>query len=300
MRPWIYPKSCSVSELTLDEMFGDDLTSSPCVYLNQDRELSVAIETCVQYLESLVDSIVIRDDEKNVLGIVGGYDLLYYIRRNPFRDFQYETKVKDIMFNELTVVGKTTTFHELMEKWNESRRAFAIIPNRFQGYSPISARKMLEIGIKCKTNISLSSFPEKEVITFHSDDSLETIVDLMFKHKTRKLLLEFSNQYISDRLVLKEISKILKFQPTVENLLEIPVNQVELDDVTVVKEDMRLDQVCQMMYEMAHPYIIYKDISITPWDVCNVLMSEKMIPSYDVETMIVCPHCGKDFENPKK
>jgi hypothetical protein len=50
------------------------------------------------------------------------------------------------------------------------------------------------------------------------------------------------------------------------------------------------------MYNMDHPYIIYKDISVTPWDICNVLMSEKIIPSYELEspTGIVCPHCGKN------
>lgn len=297
MRPWIYPKSCNVCELTLEEAFAESLTSTPCVYLNQEREVFVATEMCVQYLESTIDSIVVRDDKHNVLGIIGGYDLLNHIRKNPTRDFQYDTKVKDIMFKELPIVEKTTTFKELMEKWTESRRAFAIIPNRFQGYSPISARKMLEIGIKCETDISISSLPKKEMITFQPDDSLKSLVDSMFEHKTRKLLLEYSNQYISDRLILKEISNTLKFQPDVENLLDIPASQVELDDVTVIKEDLGLNQLCEKMQKMDHPYVIYKDISITPWDVCNILMSEKMVPSYESKSnKISCPHCGKEIE----
>lgn len=296
MRPWIYPKSCNICELTLEEMFSDSLTSTPCVYLNWEREVYVATEMCVQYLESLTDSIVIRDNEKNVLGIVGGYDLLNYIRENPSRDFQYETKVKDVMFKELPIVEKTTTFKELMDKWIASRRAFAIIPNAFQGYSPISARKMLEIGIKCKADISISSLPKKKMITFQPDNSLKTIVELMFKHNTRKLLLEYSNQYISDRLVLKEISKTLKFQPDVENLLDIPVNQADLDDVLVIKEDLRLDQICKKMYKMDHPYLIYKDISVTPWDICNVLTSKKITQSYESKSeKMVCPHCEKEI-----
>jgi hypothetical protein len=50
---------------------------------------------------------------------------------------------------------------------------------------------------------------------------------------------------------------------------------------------------------MDHPYIIYKDISVTPWDICNVLMSEKITPSYELESSagIVCPHCGKNVVN---
>jgi predicted transcriptional regulator len=297
MRPWKYPKSCNICELTLEEIFSDSLTDTPCVYLNKEREVCIATEMCVQYLESSVDSIVIRDDDHNPIGIVGGYDLLNHIRANPTRDYQYDTKVKEIMYTDLLIIEKGITFQNLMEKWIASRRAFAIIPNAFQGYSPISARKMLEIGIKCKTNISTSSMPKKKMITFQPDDSLKTIVDLMFEHNTRKLLLEYSNQFISDRLILKEISKMLKFQPNVDNFLDIPVNQMELDDVTVIKEDLGLNQLCTKMYEMDHPYVIYKDISVTPWDICNVLMSEKMSESYEIEyEKIVCPHCGKDVE----
>ena len=272
------------------------MTNTPCVYLNQEREVCVATEMCVQYLESSVDSIVIRDDDHNPIGIVGGYDLLNHIRANPTRDYQYDTKVKEIMYDNLLIVEKGMTFQSLMEKWKTSRRAFAITPNAFQGYSPISARKMLEVGIKCKTDISISSMPKKKMITFQPDDSLKTILDLMFEHNTRKLLLEYSNQFISDRLVLKEISKLLKFQPEVDNFLEIPVNQVELDDVTIIKEDLDLNQLCTKMYEMDHPYVIYKDISVTPWDICNILMSEKMSESFEIESeKIACPHCKKEI-----
>jgi CBS domain-containing protein len=297
LRPWKYPTTCKICELTLEEIFSDSLTDTPCVYLNQEREVGVATEMCVQYLESSIDSIVIRDDEHNPIGIIGGYDLLNHIRENPTRDSQYQTKVKEIMFKDLLIVEKTTPFKDLMEKWMASRRAFAIIPNAFQGYSPISARKMLEIGIKCKTNVSISSMPKKKMITFQPDDSLRTIVDLMFEHKTRKLLLEYSNQFISDRLVLKKISELLKFYPDVDNLLDIPVNQVELEYVTVIKQDLDLNHLCRKMYKMNHPYVIYKDISVTPWDICNVLMSEKIVEPYELESeKIVCPHCGKDIK----
>ena len=298
VRPWKHSPKINISELTLKQIFSDSLTDTPCVYLNKEREVHIATEMCVQYLESSVDSIVIRDDEHKPLGMVGGYDLLKYIRANPNRDSQYDAKVKDAMSKNLLVVEKDMTFQNLMEKWCASRRAFAITPNAFQGYSPISARKMLEVGIKCKTDVSISSMPKKKLITFQPDDSLSKIVDLMFKHNTRKLLLEYSDQFISDRLILKEISKLLKFQPDVDNFLEVPINQLELENVTVIREDLGLDHLCAKMYEMEHPYVIYKDISVTPWDICNMLLSEKISESYEMESSerIVCPHCGKGFK----
>lgn len=62
----------SISELTLGEMLSDSLTDTLCVYLNQEREVWVATEMCVQYLESTVDSIVIRNGDLTPVGIVGG------------------------------------------------------------------------------------------------------------------------------------------------------------------------------------------------------------------------------------
>ncbi len=283
----------SISELTLGEMLSDGLTDTPCVYLNQEREVWVATEMCVQYLESTVDSIVIRNDDLTPVGIVGGYDLLNHIRKNPTRDFQYENKVSEIMCEELPIVEKETRFKDLMEKWKTSRRAFAITPNAFQGYSPISARKMLDVGIKCQSNISISSMPKKKIITFGLDDSLGKVIDLMFEHNTRKLLLEYSNQFISDRIILEEISKLLKFHPNVENFLDIPVSQIELQEVTVLKEDVNLNQICLMLYRMDHPYLIYKDISVSPWDVCLTLLSDD-VTQRSAESKKACPHCGGD------
>ena len=283
----------SISELTLGEMLSDSLTDTPCVYLNQEREVWVATEMCVQYLESTVDSIVIRNDDLTPVGIVGGYDLLNNIRKNPTRDFQYENKVSEIMYEELPIVEKETRFKDLMEKWKTSRRAFAITPNAFQGYSPISARKMLDVGIKCQSNTSISSMPKKNIITFGLDDSLGKVIDLMFEHNTRKLLLEYSNQFISDRIILEEISKLLKFNPDVENFLDIPVSQIELQEVTVLKEDVNLNQICLMLYRMDHPYLIYKDISVSPWDVCLTLLSDD-VTQRSAESKKACPHCGGD------
>ena len=73
MRPWKYPVKCNICEQTLEEIFSDSLTDTPCVYLNQEREVSVATEMRVQYLESLVDSIVIRDDDHNPIVILELY-----------------------------------------------------------------------------------------------------------------------------------------------------------------------------------------------------------------------------------
>ncbi|NIQ15176.1 MAG: hypothetical protein GTO02_12530, partial [Candidatus Dadabacteria bacterium] len=63
----------NVSESTLEQLFPQTLTDTSCVYIEKEREIWVATEMCAQYIESNVDSIVVRENGK-ALGIVGGYD----------------------------------------------------------------------------------------------------------------------------------------------------------------------------------------------------------------------------------
>lgn len=244
----------------------------------------------------MIDSIIVRDEEFKPIGIVGGYDLLNHLRKNPTRDSQYQTKVSEIMFRDFSQVEKKTKLRELIEFWKNSRRAFAIISNEFGDCSAVSARKMIQVGTKCKTDVSLSSMPKKKIVTFQQDDSLGKILDLMFENKTRKLILENSNQFISDRLILGEISKILKFQTDVEYFLDIPINQFKLENVTVITEDLHFNRLCSMMEKMDYPYVFYKDTVFSPWDVCLTLLREDVtILPVGYKEKKKCPHCGKEI-----
>lgn len=284
-----------VSELTLEELFPKTLTSTVCISIDKGREVWVATLMCAQYLESTIDSIIVRNDSFKPIGIVGGYDLLDHLRKNPTRDFQYRTRVGEIMFRDLPQVEKKTKFRDLMEIWKSSRRAFAIILNEFGDCSTISARRMIEVGTKCKTDISVSSMPKKKIVTFRQDDSLGKILDLMYENKTRRLLLENSNEFISDRLILEEISKILRFQTDIDYFLDIPANQFKLENVKVIAEDLKFDQLCSTMEKLDHPYVLYKDTVITPWDICLALLSEDLMMSFETgyPRIRTCPHCGK-------
>lgn len=284
-----------VSELSLAELFPETLTESSCAYIDKDREVWVATEMCAQYLESTIDSLVVTENGKP-LGIVGGYDLLDHLRKNPTRDFQYDHKVEEIFFKDVPTVDKNTKFKDLMEKWKTSRRAYACITNESGDISSISARKMLEVGMKYDSDISLSSMPKKKIITFEGDEPLSKIIELMFENKTRKLLLVNSNQFISDRTVLEGLSRMIKFQEDIDNFLEVPVNQVTFDHIKVLTEDLKFNQLCSVMNKMEHPYVIYKDIVVSPWDVCTTLEKEEITSSYIPEHKKKCPHCGKEIE----
>ncbi|MFB5607287.1 MAG: CBS domain-containing protein [Candidatus Nitrosomaritimum yanchengensis] len=283
-----------IMEFTLEQLFPNTLTDTNCIFVDKDREVWVATEMCAQYLESTIDALVVQDNGKSI-GIVGGYDILDHLRKNPTRDSQYQHTTQEIMFKDVPQVSSQTKFKDLMDTWKNSRRAFAVIPNKSGSYSPISARKMLEVGKKYKTDLSISSMPKKNIITFQGDEPLSDILDLMFNNKTRKLLLGTSNQFISDRTILEGLSRILKFQKDIDDLLDIPINKFTFDHIKVLTEDLPFDKLCSVMDRMEHPYVIYKDIVVSPWDICLALSSEDLQKSQvQFEMTKKCPHCGKD------
>ena len=183
-----------------------------------------------------------------------------------------------------------------MDNWKNSRRAFAIIPNESGSFSPISARKMLELGSKYKTDLLVSSLPKKELISFQGDEPLKKIIDLMFDNKTRKLRLENSNQFISDRTILEGISRVTKFQKDIDNFLDIPINEFTFDHIKEITEDISFDKLCSIMDKMEHPYVIYGDIAVSPWDICLALTSEEIQKYGEIKLITrTCPHCGKNI-----
>ena len=287
-----------IYEFTLEELFPSSLTNTSCIYIKKGMEVWIATEMCAQYLESSIDSIIVKDDNGKPIGMVGGYDLLDHLQKNPLRNNQYATKVEDVMLKDLLQVDKKTVLKDLIEYWRGSRRAFAIIPNDYGGYSPISARKMLEIGMKCDTDISVSSMPKKKIVTFTGDESLGEILVLMYNNMTRKLVLEHSNQYISDRLILEGISKKLKYEET-DCFTDIPIREFDFEYATVYHKDISFNRLCSTMNRMDHPYIIYEDTVITPWDICLTLLSNDLfgpLRSVYREGKRVCPHCGKEIQ----
>jgi hypothetical protein len=93
---------------------------------------------------------------------------------------------------------------------------------------------------------------------------------LMLENKCRKILLEGTNQFINDRIIIETIEKF-DFLLGVDNFLDIPVSVVALENAKVISEDLSISDVSKIMYDMSQPLVIHEDRVISPWDVCMVL-----------------------------
>ena len=95
--------------------------------------------------------------------------------------------------------------------------------------------------------------------------------------KTRKILLENSNKYLNDRIIIETISEKMSYLKEMDYFLNIPANTIELEEARVIYDNLKINEISAMMYDMEHPYVMYKEWAITPWDICKILLSEKIL-----------------------
>ena len=147
-------------ERTLENLFSG-ISSFP-LYVNIEKGIEVWVATgmLVEYLESFTDAIVVRENYK-ATGLVGGYDLLNNLKKNPTNEFFHQNKVEDIMMKDLPIVTIKTPLESMIKDWKESGRAFAVIPNALNDFSCISAKFLIKVGMLCKPDFSVSQIKKR-------------------------------------------------------------------------------------------------------------------------------------------
>jgi len=230
----------------------------------------------IHYLESFTDSLVVTEKDEKPIGVIGGREIIENVFNNPSSDFFDNTEIEHITDKNLVILSDKTTLKELLDKWKNTKRAFSIIPNNLGGYSAISARKILEIGAHCTTDLTLSDLPKKEIFTFEQNNTIKDIISLMLEKNTRKLLLKDTNYFVSDRLLIQSIAQEFDFFRNVKFLDHRIEESFKLEEAKKISKDLNLTEISKIMYSMLHPYVIYRDQVITPWDICMALQSDRI------------------------
>ena len=228
-----------------------------------------------QYLESVTDSVLVLN-EKTPVGTIGGKEIMENLLKNPTSSLFYDTLVEDIMEPNPLIVPETILYKNLMNNWKDRGRAYAAVLNEWGSFSAISAKKILEIGMRCMTNLSITDLPKKPKVTFKFDAPAESIIKSMFQNKTRKILLENSNKYINDRIIIETITEKMSYLKDIDYFLNVPVNIIDLEEARVIYDDLKINEISAILYDMDHPFVIYKDHVVTPWDICECLLSEEI------------------------
>lgn len=264
-----------ISEFAIRDLLPLSLMTTPCVSIERKNNVREAVGLLVPYLESMSDSLVVTGDENQPIGIIGGREVIEKALANPTSITFDETTAESIMSTNITKLSGTTKLKEIIEQWKQTGRAFSIIPNALGGYSAISARKLLEVGKTSMTEMTISELPKKKIVTFKMDATVNEIINLMLKNKTRKLLLENTNQFISDRIIIEKIAMDLNYLRDTNNFLDLPIVGFNLEYAKVISKDIKINELASIMFGMMHPYVTFRDQVVSPWDICLSLLSDR-------------------------
>ena len=264
-----------IADRMLRDLIPMTLTSVPGVSIQKQAKIEEAIGLLIPYLESMADSLIVTGDKNEPIGVVGGREIVEKILANPSRSI-FEDVIEKIMSHTITRVSGTSTIRDIVQDWKNTGRAFSIIPNAIGGFSVISARKMLEVGKISMTDMRISELPKKKIHTFSTNSTINEVINAMLKNKTRKILLENTNQFISDRIIIEKIASDLSYLKNTNNFLEMPVTGFGLEYAKVITKDIMVNELASIMFGMQHPYAVFRDQVISPWDICLALLSERM------------------------
>lgn len=265
----------SLKDKSLEELLSESLLSSPAVSIDHNDTLAEAAILLPHHLETFTDSLVVTRDDTPV-GIVGGVEVLDAISKNHAIRSLDKTKISDVMNKNIIIISAKDNLSGLVDRWSKTRRAFAITPNKYHGYSAISARKILEIGTRYNIDNTISSIPRKEIIMFGKNDTIKQIIERMFLNHTRKLVLEKSSLFINDRIIIEKLVREFDCLREDRNFLETNASTFSLDKAETVQDDITISQACKKMQEMKSPYLISSNGTISPWDMVLILGQEKM------------------------
>lgn len=266
----------SLANKTLEEIFSESLFSTPAVSIRVEDTLAEAATLLPHHLETLTDSLVAVSDDKPV-GIVGGIEVLDGIINNHTPSFLDKTRIGDVMNSKkLVITNQKSKFSDIVKQWCQTRRAFAIIPNQYHGYSVISARKVLDVGILFKINTTIAAVPRKKIITFSKEETVGQIIKRMFDNKTRKLILEGTDFFISDRIIIQKLVREFNCLRDGRNFLETSAGNFSLEQAKRISDDLTISDACKIMQDMRSPYLIDDEKTISPWDIVSVLAFENL------------------------
>ena len=266
----------SITNKNLKDLLPLSFKSTPAVSIRKENKIWIATGMLIHYLESFTDSLVVTEENEKPIGVIGGREIIENIFKDPSSNFFDNTTVEQITDKNLVILSDKTTLKELLTIWKKTRRAFSIIPNNLGGYSAISGRKLLEIGANCVTDLTISELPKKEVYTFEQDSTMKDIISLMLEKNTRKLLLKDTNYFISDRLIIQSIAQEFDFFRNVKFLDRRFEESFKFEEAKKISKDVNLADMSKSMYAMMHPYVMYEDQVITPWDICMALQSDRI------------------------
>lgn len=262
-------KTNPINRESLNHILPYSLYGTPVASISKQDRVWTSTAMLQFFLESLTDQLVVMDN-KQPCGLVGGYDIISNVLKNPSFDLFENQTVDKIMHDEFFLVSESTKVSELLQKWSQSRRAFSILPHD-SGFFAVSIRTLLGVYPFLDTDLTTRDIPKKKTVQYSKDQSIREILNLMLENKTRRLVLEGTDSYLSDRIIIEKISTNLNYLYNIDNFLDMNCSIFQPAYAKTIQSHITIQKLCETLYTMDHPYVIKDDQVFSPFDITGIL-----------------------------
>lgn len=261
-------------DITLDvcsfeEVLPYSLLSVPISAITPNDNVWIAT-SMLSRISDITDNLVVVEDEFPI-GTISPYEIMHGLRKNPSSHYLQEN-VTRIMSVDFYIDSRNINLIDVLSRMNKTKNPFTIIENGKHDFSQFSIKQVLEIGVLCKTDITVAMFPKRKIPTFKKEDKLRNVIELLSENNNKLLLLENQVSFVSHKMVLDKIKDLNNTQNG--NILDLSASTFKTITPTLISEKLTLAEICKIMQSMENPYVMTSDHVITPYDILEVLCKE--------------------------
>lgn len=266
----LYDRDIPLTDCSVNDCIPYALRHVPVAFCKDDERVWYATDLLNRYLESHTDCILVTH-EGRFSGILDGREWVANFLKFPTREFFLKSS-GDIMSKEsILQTEPNTKMSKVIETWKNLRRAVAVIYNHDSSLSPVSLRAVLGIIAISKTETRISEIKSKNAVVVNRDEPMKNILLRMLQKKVRRVIVEGTQNYTSDRLIIEHVVNDLHFLKNTEDVLENSLEDHNFARMVEIDKDIPLSELCKTLGALKHPCVTYHGNIITPWDIVETI-----------------------------
>ncbi|HKU32613.1 MAG TPA: hypothetical protein VJR22_02045 [Candidatus Nitrosotalea sp.] len=257
-------KNISLNECTIEDILPHLLVCSSIATIESKEKMWVATSMLMRFLETFTNNLVVMEDDVPI-GTLGGREVIKEFSKNRTPSFFSDVMVQQVMNENLCVIPPNTKIGDLLKKMQQIQSDFALVKNEGGEYSTVSARRLLEAGVLCNTQMKISDIPLKLIPTFNRDDTIDTIIKQMIQNETEILVLENTPQFVNPQIIFEKIVE-LNYLKNIDNFFDLKAIALNLKSGKIISENTTIPDMCKIMLSMKYPFIMTLNNVLAPWD----------------------------------
>ena len=262
-------KNLKLSECTIEDIMPHLLVCSSFASISSREKMWVATSMLVRFLETNTNNLVVMECVTPV-AMLGGKEAVRGFSRNPSHHFFLDVMVDKIMSRDLYIASPRTKIYDLLDRMRRINRDFALVQDGDDIFSSVSARRLLEVGLLCDTQLKVSDMQKNEIYTIMREATIGEIISIMIMYDSEFLTLENTPKYVTPQTVFEKVVE-LNYLEGIDNFLELKATALNLKNGKIISENTSLPDLCNTMLGMKNPFVMTSNNVLTPWDLMMAL-----------------------------